>query len=199
MKNKQNKLVAKDFINIGIFSAICLVLYLIAALTNMMPASYLFYSPATAFVGAIPFMIVTAKVPKKGAVILFAVVPFLYFLLLAGFEGMIVAAFMAVLAVISDLVLGNDRTNFKKLLISYMIFSCWNAIGGQFRLFVFTDTYLEFAESLGLAAPYIEYLRSHATPMTWVLIIVGSLAAAAIGVFVSRAIFKKHLQKAGIV
>lgn len=196
---EQNKLQAKDYINIGIFSAILMVMYLIASVTNLMPASYLFYSPATAFLGAIPYMIITAKVPKKGAVILFSIVPLLYFLLLAGVEGMIVAAFILVFSVCADLILGNDRTSFKRLLISYLVYSCWNAVGGQFRLFVFTDSYLEYAEAIGLAESYVDYLRSHATTLSWVLIIAGSLFAALLGVLFSRAIFKKHLKKAGIV
>ena len=49
-----NKLQIKDYINIGIFSAILMVLYLVAAMTNVTPITYLIYSPATAFVGAIP-------------------------------------------------------------------------------------------------------------------------------------------------
>ncbi|MGL6201893.1 MAG: MptD family putative ECF transporter S component [Lachnospiraceae bacterium] len=196
---EQNKLQAKDYINIGIFSAILMVMYLIASVTNLMPASYLFYSPATAFLGAIPYMIIMAKVPKRGAVILFSIVPLLYFLLLAGVEGVIVAAFIVVFSVFAEIILGNDRTSFKRLLISYLIYSCWNAVGGQFRLFVFTDSYLEYAESIGLAAPYVDYLRSHATTISWILIIAGSLLAALLGVLFSRAIFKKHLKKAGVV
>ena len=45
--NNSNKLQVKDYINIGIFSAILMVLYLIAAMTNITPITYLIYSPAT--------------------------------------------------------------------------------------------------------------------------------------------------------
>ena len=100
-----NKLQIKDYINIGIFSAILMVLYLVAAMTNVTPITYLIYSPATAFVGAIPYLFITTKIPKKGTVLLFAVVPFLYFLLLAGTEGLIVAAFFAVFAILAELIL----------------------------------------------------------------------------------------------
>lgn len=45
------KLQIKDYISIGIFSAILMILYLVAALTNVTPITYLIYSPATAFSG----------------------------------------------------------------------------------------------------------------------------------------------------
>ena len=35
-----NKLQIKDYINIGIFSAILMVLYLVAAMTNVTPITY---------------------------------------------------------------------------------------------------------------------------------------------------------------
>lgn len=199
VKNDKNKLQARDYINIGIFSAILMVLYLIAAMTNLTPATYMVYSPATALLGAIPFMFIATKVPKRGTILLFAVVPFLYFLLLAGTEGMIVALFVVLFAIIAEIILGNDRKNFKRLLVSYMCFSCWNAVGGQFRLFVFTDAYLDFAKKSGLNETYIEYLRAHATFANWAIVIVASIICAVIGVFVSRLIFKKHLSKAGIL
>lgn len=194
-----NKLQIKDYINIGIFSAILMVLYLVAAMTNVTPITYLIYSPATAFVGAIPYLFITTKIPKKGTVLLFAVVPFLYFLLLAGTEGMIVAAFFAVFAILAELILGNDRKNFKRITISYIVFAMWNAIGGQFRLFATTESYLEYAKNLGLSEVYIDFLRSQANYFTWAIVIVGSIVAAVVGIYLSRMIFKKHLIKAGIL
>lgn len=194
-----NKLQIKDYINIGIFSAILMVLYLVAAMTNVTPITYLIYSPATAFVGAIPYLFITMKIPKKGTVLLFAVVPFLYFLLLAGTEGMIVAAFFAVFAILAELILGNDRKNFRRITISYIVFAMWNAIGGQFRLFATTESYLEYAKNLGLSEVYIDFLRSQANYFTWAIVIVGSIVAAVVGIYLSRLIFKKHLIKAGIL
>lgn len=194
-----NKLQIKDYINIGIFSAILMVLYLVAAMTNVTPITYLIYSPATAFVGAIPYLFITMKIPKKGTVLLFAVVPFLYFLLLAGTEGMIVAAFFAVFAILAELILGNDRKNFKRITISYIVFAMWNAIGGQFRLFATTESYLEYAKNLGLSEVYIDFLRSQANYFTWAIVIVGSIVATVVGIYLSRLIFKKHLIKAGIL
>lgn len=194
-----NKLQIKDYINIGIFSAILMVLYLVAAMTNVTPITYLIYSPATAFVGAIPYLLITSKIPKKGTVLLFAVVPFLYFLLLAGTEGMIVAAFFVVFAILAELILGNDRKNFKRITISYIVFAMWNAIGGQFRLFATTESYLEYAKNLGLSEVYIDFLRSQANYFTWAIVIVGSIVAAVVGIYLSRLIFKKHLIKAGIL
>ena len=197
--NNSNKLQVKDYINIGIFSAILMVLYLIAAMRNITPITYLIYSPATAFVGAIPFLFITTKIPKKGTVLLFAIVPLLYFLLLAGTEGMIVAAFFVVFAIIAELILGNDRKNFKRITVSYIVFAMWNAIGGQFRLFATTDSYLEYAKNLGLSEVYIDFLRSQANYFTWAIVILGSVVTAVIGIYSSRLIFKKHLTKAGIL
>lgn len=199
IQKNENKLQVKDYINIGIFSAILMVLYLIAGITNLTPATYLLYSPMTALLGAIPFMFINLKVPKRGAILVFAIVPFLYFMLLSGTEGMIVALFFVIFAIIAEMIMGKDRKNLKKLIVSYIFFSSWNAVGGQFRLFVFTDAYLDFGRKSGLSDLYIEYLRVHATLRNWIIIIVVSIIASIIGMFVSKLIFKKHIIKAGIL
>ena len=112
---------------------------------------------------------------------------------------MIVAAFFVVFAIIAELILGNDRKNFKRITVSYIVFAMWNAIGGQFRLFATTDSYLEYAKNLGLSEVYIDFLRSQANYFTWAIVILGSVVTAVIGIYLSRLIFKKHLTKAGIL
>lgn len=79
------------------------------------------------------------------------------------------------------------------------MFAMWNAIGGQFRLFATTESYLEYAKNLGLSEVYIDFLRSQANYFTWAIVIVGSIVAAVVGIYLSRLIFKKHLIKAGIL
>lgn len=62
-----------------------------------------------------------------------------------------------------------------------------------------TESYLEYAKNLGLSEVYIDFLRSQANYFTWAIVIVGSIVAAVVGIYLSRLIFKKHLIKAGIL
>lgn len=199
IKTNKDKLQAKDFINIGIYSALLIVMYFFASFTNLAAVTYMLYSPITAILGAIPFMMAMVKVPKKGALILFSIVPILFFLVIAGFEGVVIASFIALFSLIGDFILGKSRTDFMRLSLTYVIFSSWNAIGGQFRLFLFTDSYLEWATGLGLSESYIAFLRQYATLWMWGIIILSSVIAAVIGMVISRHLFSKHFKKAGVI
>lgn len=197
MKNNQ-KLMAKDFITLGIFSAISSVLMFICAITNMTPHTYLLYPVLYALVNGVIFILIMTKVPKKGAVVIFGIVPAIC-LAATGVEGMIVALSFIICAIVADLVIGKNRLNFKKILLGYLIYSCNLSIGGQFRLFVFTDDYLEWASKGGLNETYVESMRKIATFGNWAICIIATLVAALIGAYIGKALLKKHLERAGIV
>ena len=65
---ESRKLSGKDLITIGIFSAIYFMLNLAAMFTGFVPVLWLLLPGVTGIVTGIPFLLMTAKVRKPGAV-----------------------------------------------------------------------------------------------------------------------------------
>ena len=64
---ESKKLTGRDFITIGIFSAIYFVLNLAAMITGIVPVLWLLLPGVAGIVTGIPFMLMEAKVRKPGA------------------------------------------------------------------------------------------------------------------------------------
>lgn len=191
------KLIGRDFITAGIFSALALVTMMIASVANLVPQAYFAYSAVTMlFMGPV-YLLYTSKVPKRWAIVLFCVMPAL-FLCLSGAEGIMAAITIIAFAVVADLIVGTDRLNFKKLAIAYAILAMALEIGTQVRLFLFTNDYLQNAVKNGLDQSYIDYLSQNATFTTWGIFIVITIAAAIAGLLIGKFLAKKQLEKAGI-
>lgn len=116
-----NKLKAKDFITLGIYNILFVVVMLIAGITNLTPYTYLFYPFTGALFGSFIFLLAVTKVPKKGCLVLLSLVMIIY-LSITGVQGMISAASLFVFAVIAEIVLGSERKNSKRIMIAYAIY-----------------------------------------------------------------------------
>lgn len=195
---KDNRLNVKDFISLGIYNVVFVLIMLIAAVTNLTPYTYLFYPCIGSFLGSFVFLLAVTKVPKKGAIILFPMVMVIY-LFATGVQGMISAVGILIFAVIADLFLGNERKNKKRISIAYIIFTFWMSIGGEFRIFLFPDAYFAEALQSGLNADYVEILRSMTTWGWWVASIITGIIGAVVGICLAEAVMKKHLKRVGIV
>lgn len=191
------KLVGKDFITAGIFSVLAFASMLVAAVTNMMPITYFAYSAVSMLIMASIYLVFMGKVPKRWSIPLFFLVPCLY-LCLAGVEGIIAGATILAFAVVADLVIGRDRTSFKKLSIAYLVIAAAFEIGTQVRLFMFTDDYLQQAVRIGLDQSYIDYLAANATYATWGIWIVVTVVAALAGLFIGKRLARRQLEAAGV-
>ena len=67
---ESRKLSGKDLITIGIFSAIYFMLNLAAMFTGFVPVLWLLLPGVTGIVTGIPFLLMTSKVRKPGAVLI---------------------------------------------------------------------------------------------------------------------------------
>lgn len=193
-----NKLKAKDFITLGIYNVLFVIVMLIAGITNLTPYTYLFYPFTGALFSGFIFLLAVAKVPKKGCIVLMSLVMIIY-LAATGVQGMISAASILIFAIIAEIILGSDRKNSKRIMIAYVIFTCWMSVGGEFRMFVFPDSYFAEALQSGLDPSYVEILRGMSSWGWWLISIAAGLVGAFLGILLAKALMKKHLQRAGIV
>lgn len=194
MKNSK-KLNTKDLINVGIYTALYLIVFWIVGMANAIPILYpisYFYWPI--FTG-IPFMLFLTKANKPGMLFIMSLILGIFWFVM-GYTWLPTVGYILV-GLISEFVLnaGSSRS-LKKSVIVYWIFSC-GIIGMQTPMWFMADSYMaSVRECMGE-----QYAQQLAYYMPWWIgiaaigiIFVGSL----LGVLLGRKMLKKHFERAGI-
>lgn len=193
----ENKLQAKDLINIGLFT----VLYFIIGCCVAIPIGFVpIFLPILGalwtLITGIPFMLFATRVKKFGMVSIMAVLSGLLMGLTGmGFWGVPMGLIFGILG---DLVMkSGNYASVKKTILGYGVFSLW-MVGTYIPMyFMVEQSYADFASSFG-----DEYATKVMSVMpTWsiVLVIAGIFVFAVLGGLLGKAVLKKHFAKAGIV
>lgn len=193
------KLQGRDCITGGIFSALCIVALLFAAIMNISGYTAVFYPIAAAFFIGILFVIVVNKVCKRGIVLIFSIVPCIYFFTSGILEGLIGAAGILVFAAAAEAILWKERGS-TRITIACIVYTLYLSTIGCAENFLATDTYCDNALAHGINAALVEQMRVlyHIKPL-WLAVIAGTALFSLAGAGVGRKIMKKHLKKAGMI
>lgn len=195
MKNK-TKMNAKDLINVGIYTAMYLVVFFVVGALNAIPVLYpisYFYLP---IVTGIPFMLFITKITKFGMVTIMSCILGIFWFLM-GYTWLAPLVYI-VTGIIADLILksGNYK-NIKSIIFGYWMFSL-GSIGCQMPMWILTDTYMaDVRKQMG--DTYTDKLIMY---MPWWIgiVAIGVLfIGAVIGVLLGKKMLKKHFKKAGII
>lgn len=73
-QKSRNRLNGKDFINIGIYTAIYFVISIALAMTGLIPIFLILLSSMIGIVGGIPFMLFLTKVKKSGMILIMSTI-----------------------------------------------------------------------------------------------------------------------------
>jgi len=198
--NDQNKMKAKDYITCGILSLMNMFAMLISSVMNISGYTALFYGALAAFFIGILYVIVTCKVPKFGAILIFTIVPCIYFFASGVIEGVVGAAGALTFALLAELILKKNHTNMKSITISGIVYTLYMSVIGMAENFTFTDHYCDAALEHGINETVVEQMRSmyYIKPL-WIAVILATALTTLLGILLGKAIMKKHLKKAGIV
>lgn len=192
------KLAAKDFITVGIFTAILIVVEFLCGLLGYIHpyivASYVVMIP---LVGAIPMMLFYTKVEKFGMITIMSVlIAIIMFVLGMGYLGapLIIAA-----GVIADLIAksGNYKS-FKKTILSNGVFSLW-ICANYFPVIVTADSYRKDLIEEGYSTEYCDNLFGAINGKTIAILLILCFVFGCIGAVIGKKAVKKHFEKAGIV
>lgn len=199
MKQRSNKLQAKDLVTIGIFTALYMVACVIfEVLGGLGPLIWVFMPSFLGLVCGPIYMTLAGKVQKFGVPLLMGLIPSLIFSVRGGyFFILIVTALIAgVLGEWIRKTLGYDTA--KGNLLSYAVFSL-GMVGNLLPIWVFRNDFLSNMVDRGMPEDYVKAMEA-ATPL-WILfvMIAVTFAAALVGGLLGNAIVKKHLKKAGMV
>ncbi len=198
MSDTSNKLKAKDFITVGIFTAIILVVEFACGMLGyihpFIVASYVIMIP---LVGAIPMMLFYTKVQKFGMITIMSIlIAIMMFVLGMGFLG---APLIIIAGVIADLIAKSGKyKSFKKTMISYGVFCLW-ICANYFPVIVTAESYRQDLIDEGYSAEYCNNLFLAINYKTIGVLLILCFVFGCLGALIGKAVVKKHFEKAGIV
>ncbi|SFB67475.1 MptD family putative ECF transporter S component [Ruminococcus albus] len=192
------KLQAKDFITIGIFTALLFVVEFACGILGFIHpyivASYVVLIP---IVGSIPMMLFYTKIEKFGMLTIMSVlVAIIMFVTGMGYLG---APFIIAAGVIADLIARSGRyKSFKKTIISYGVFCLW-ICANYFPVVITANSYRKNLIEGGYSAEYCDNLFRAINSKTIAVLLILCFVFGCVGAYVGKAVVKKHFEKAGIV
>lgn len=198
MDNKQKTKKSRGLVAAGVFIALYFVVFMVIGMICMpVPVMYLMMTSIIAIFAAPVIMMLVAKAPMHGPLFIAAILPCLF--LLAAGNIWIVIVTGALAGLISEIIAGIGKFKDSKLnTIAYIIFT-QNLLGGFLPIWIMRNYYFEDTLERGMSADFVTTLEA-LTP-GWVLLsmIAGTIICSLIGVAISKKLFKKHFEKAGIV
>ncbi|MBE6869545.1 MAG: Trep_Strep domain-containing protein [Ruminococcus albus] len=193
----ENKLNAKDFITVGIFTALIFVVeYACGMLGFIHPyfiASYVVLIP---IVGSIPMMLFYTKVEKFGMItIMSVIIAIIMFVTGMGWLG---APLIIVSGLIADLIAKKGRYKSTKMIaLSHGVFCLW-ICANYFPVIVTADKYRKNLIDGGFSEDYCDALFGVINGKTIAILLILCLIFGIIGAYVGKAVVRKHFEKAGI-
>ena len=193
-----NKLKAKDFITVGIFTAIIFVVEFACGMLGYIHpyivASYVVMIP---LVGAIPMMLFYTKVNKFGMITIMSVlIAIIMFVTGMGFLG---APLIIGAGLIADLIAKSGAyKSFKKTMFSYGVFCFW-ICANYFPVIVTAESYRQDLVDGGYSAEYCDNLFRAINYKTIGVLLILCFVFGCVGACIGKAVVKKHFEKAGIV
>ncbi|SEL09652.1 MptD family putative ECF transporter S component [Ruminococcus albus] len=195
---KEKKLKPKDFITVGIFTALLFVVEFACGMLGFIHpyvvASYVVLIP---IVGSIPMMLFYTKVEKFGMITLMSVL--VAIIMFATGMGWLGAPLIIISGLIADLIAkkGNYKS-FKSTVLSHGIFCLW-ICANYFPVIVTAKSYRKNLIDGGYSAEYCDSLFRAINSKTIFVLLILCVIFGMIGAFVGKAVVRKHFEKAGIV
>ena len=196
MKNN-NRLTVKDLITGGVFAALLLIANAIGGgFFAANPALTFYYPVAGAILGGPIFMLLIAKVEKRGILSIIGVI-FAILALVTGMHwGMAVGGLIGL--IIADVLVSVGKYQNPVLnVIAYMVYSIGPA-GTYFIYFADPASWNATMLENGTSQEYIDIMSSKANTSMLIIMVLGTFVVAAISGMVGNVLLKKQFKKAGV-
>ncbi len=194
----EKKLKARDFITIGIFTAILWVVQMVIMYLGFLsPFVIAGYAVIIPIVTGIPMMLYYARIEKFGMITITSVIfAILLFVFGMGFLG---APICIASGLIADLICKKGNYKSAKLtILSCGVFNLWVS-ASYLPLILTADSYKESLLQGGYDTAFIEQLFELVTLNTYPIIIVACFVFGVVGALLGKLIARKHFEKAGII
>lgn len=191
-----NKLAVKDLINVGVFTALYLVLFFLSIFLGYVPIFTVLLPLVCPIIVGIPFMLFLSKTHTFGMVTIMSVILGLFVFLMGRPWPVIFIAIAA--GVITDLLLkAKDYKSIRMAIIGSGVFSIWMTGMILPMFFGYREAYFESLRA-GYGDTFTDTLYK-ITPdwMFFVLVALG-VVGGILGGLLGAAVLKKHFMKAGM-
>lgn len=190
-----NKLNAKDLINVGIYTAIYLVIFFVIGMLGAIPILYPLEYLLIPVLTGIPFMLFLTKVEKFGMVSIMGIILAVFWYLM-GYTWIPTITYIAA-GLLSDFILSLGKyKSFKVSVAGYWIFSC-AMIGCAAPMWLLTSTYMEQVRSV-MGDEYVAGITKYMPSWMGIAGIGIILVSSVTGALLGRKMLKKHFERAGI-
>lgn len=190
----------KDYVLMGIFSAVMFVLaMLLMFITGMTPATYLFYPTVFALICGPLFMLIAVKVQNFGAFLIPAIVIGIL-LGLMGAQTLLIT--VIVFGLIAEIIASSGKyRDYKRIAIAYIVLILGFYGGDIAPIYVFTNWYIRESTGgvTGTDLTYVNTLIAAAKSWLGILSFLTCIVAAFLGTVIGKRILKKHFKKAGMI
>ncbi len=187
----------KDLVTVGIFSALFLVFALVGGIFFAPNPVLTFYMPVgSALLCGPVYLLMLAKVQKRWAAsILGAILCIVWFV--TGMHWAMALGYL-VMGIIADIVAGTGEYKSKKInSLSYILLSL-GGTGSYLVFFANPEGWAKTMLSNGTEQSYIDTMRSSGSVWIMIIMLAGTVLAAAVSAFVGCKMLKKQFEKAGI-
>lgn len=189
-----NRLNAKDLINVGIYTAICAVICCAIAMTGVIPIMMVLLVVFVPILTGIPYMMFLTKVKKFGMIlILNALMGALMWVTGMSYYALIVGTISGLIA---EFIYRAGNYKSKKLgVIAYAISGiyCW---ANYFGIFFNAEAYFSTRQNFG--QEYIDAVTGMLPVWMCPVLLVADIVCGLIGGWIGSKVLKKHFEKAGI-
>lgn len=193
----ENGLTMKNLVTVGIFSALFLIFALVGGIFFAPNPVLTFYMPVgSALLCGPVYLLMLAKVPKRWAVtILGAILCFIWFV--TGMHWAMALGYL-VMGIAADLAAGAGKYRSKLInSISYVLLSLGGA-GSYLVFFADPDAWARTMLGNGTEQSYIDTMRTTGTTGILIIMLVGTILAAAVSAWIGCRMLRKQFERAGI-
>ncbi|MTI55893.1 MptD family putative ECF transporter S component [Geosporobacter ferrireducens] len=191
-----NKLQAKDLINVGIFTALYYVIMFAGAMLGYIPVLFILIPLYMPIITGIPFMLFLTKVKKFGMVTIMSLL--LGLIMFATGHTWVPIMTGAICGILADLIFKAGKyQSLKHSVIGYGIFSIW-IMGAMLPLWIMRDSYIAYIRN-SMGDEYTNAVLALTPDWVAFAVIGAAFAAGIVGAFFGKAVLKKHFQRAGIL
>ena len=194
------KLKGRDFIIIGIFGLLFMIVEVIAAFGVLIaPAAFAFTFAIAAIPCGIIFMYIIAKVPKRWVIAsVIALCSILYFLV--GTYGIWTPLFGATGGLIADFIARTGQyKKFSKNTVAFIVVLIFQWLGFMYPIILTTEQYIQTAVAGGQNEATLMIMINYIKGFGFTAGLIATFVMALVGAYIGRTVLKKHFQKAGIV
>lgn len=193
------KMKGKDLITIGIFSAIYFVInFAFMLISGLHPIMWILMPGFIALFTGVPYMLMTAKVQKPGAVFLMGLITALIYLATGQFTMVILITFVIACGLAELVRFATKYSSSSGNMLSFVFFSL-GMVGSPLPIWLFKESFIKQITDQGMSHDYIASLQALTSTGILVVMIIAPVVGALIGAYIAKGLFRKHFEKAGIV